>query len=160
MEAMKNNVVVAIEVAARMQRNGVSLWGSLAVALAQYVDTKDVDGAKACIKVGEDEYVQAHPKGAKPSELSAYRSAKSVALAAVKGCIALVDEAGKARGKTEVEGDIKAGKDEKTPIQKLSHTLKTMEALVQQCEGADYAEARKMIAETYARLFPLSGSAE
>ena len=75
------------------------------------------------LKAQEQEYKAAHPKC---DEFPvAYRTAKSVLLKAVSMGIALVDAKGKLKGKSALEAEIKAGKDEKSELEKFQNAVET-----------------------------------
>ena len=112
------------------QNKGVSAFGSLSTFA--YLCVKDLavapkeqaDVLGNSIRVEEATYKSEHPK--MDSFPTAYRSAKSVIMAAVKAGVSLVDEQGKPVGKSELEKATKEAKgDGKSEYEKFVSTMAT-----------------------------------
>lgn len=88
------------------------------------VDSKNqADVLKNGIGDEEKSYRAEHPKlEAMPV---AYRSAKSVIMSAVKAGVSLVRDDGSYKGKTELEKEVKAGKSEKSAVEKFTIAMNT-----------------------------------
>ena len=107
----------------------MSAFGTLSTFA--YLTVKDVvlakdaaDALKNNITVEEASYRTEHPK--MESFPTAYRSAKSVIMAAVLAGVSLVDEQGKPLGKSALEAATKEAKgDTKSEFDKFSSTLST-----------------------------------
>jgi hypothetical protein len=113
--------------------------------LASYVHQlvtagKDAEGIKATLKEDEKAYEKA--KGFKASSVGAYRSAKSVILKAVENGVSLVDDKGKALGKSALEKAIAECGDEdakasKTPEEKCMIALATFRSCYSSIDSPD-----------------------
>jgi hypothetical protein len=140
-------ILSAITIAARMDKAGANLWVTLCNALkgASY------DQAVALVESGEADWKAANPKAtAMPS---AWRSNKSVAMAALKNAVALFDDADKCKGKSAVEAELKELKGDKPVLDKVRSTLDTLTKLYAQCDATERAEARALIASLSIRLY-------
>jgi hypothetical protein len=140
-------LVSLIATAATMDKKANTLWSNLCTLVGNM--THDV-AVLACDNA-QDEWKQANPKAtALPS---AWRSAKSVALSALKNGVALLED-GKARGKSAVEADIKACKPDTSDMDKVRSTLDTLTKLYAKLgTSADRKEARNLIANLSIRLY-------
>lgn len=106
MTTLNNNLNEAIKAARTVDAGTGKVWSSTVEFIISLGHT-DHDQAKDEFKAQELEYENQHK--VQPKSFSAYRSAKSVALSALKNGIELhVD--GKPRGKTEIEKAIKDAK--------------------------------------------------
>lgn len=120
------------------EQAGADAWGTMLHETIERAAHRDENSFGRLTAVWEDGYKQDTGSSTMPG---AYRSAKSVLKNAIKAGIPLLDEAGKPRGKTAIEKDIKAAKDaakdEKTPEEKAYIMART---LIQFCEkhGLDY----------------------
>lgn len=108
---------------------GASAFGSL-IQYAYDVVKEQTGDSKAVANVlgngikGEElAFRSAHPK--LKEFPTAYRSAKSVIMSAVKAGVALVDAAGKLRAKSELEALVKEGKSPKSAVQRFETTMTT-----------------------------------
>ena len=135
---MKYNFETAAKYAVDASKKEGNLWNNLAGYIGELAQFHDVENIKSVLKNREKEYSDLHK--VKLSSIGAYRSAKSVALKAVSLGVALLNENGEARGKTEVEKDIKDNKEDKPVIDKIQSTCNTLNALLEQL--ADVDEAR------------------
>lgn len=115
----------AADAAIASEKKAGNLWlnlaGWVATEIAPMVQGKEDarELVKGAIDNAQEGYAEAHPKAKKLSEIVAYRSAKSVVLKAIECKITLVNDNGKVKAKSEVEAEIKEGKEEKTPIEKF-----------------------------------------
>lgn len=120
------------------ERKGGSAFGTLVTYSQEYITLQRMEQPevknevlanvlKNAIDKDESEYKAAHPKmDAMPT---AYRSAKSVILAAVKAGISLYDEDGKPMGKSALEKLTAEGKPEKAAIVKFQTTMTTASSI-------------------------------
>lgn len=105
----------AIKAARSVDAGTGKVWSGT-VEFVMSLGDVDHDSAKEAFKMQEAEYEEANK--VQPKTFSAYRSAKSVALSALKNNIDLHID-GKIRGKTEIEKAIKDAKSEtKSPFDK------------------------------------------
>ena len=134
---MKYNFETAAKYAVDASKKEGNLWSNLAGYIGEVAQFHDVDNVKSVLKNREKEYGDIHK--VKLSTIGAYRSAKSVALKAVSLGVTLLSDNGEARGKTEVEKDIKDSKEDKPVIDKIQSTCNTMSALLEQLADVDDA---------------------
>lgn len=103
------------------------------------------DVLKNSVKTQEQEYRALHPK--MQEFPAAYRSAKSVIMSALKAGISLVDDKGKYKGKTALEQEIKAGKDEKSELQKFQSSIDTASKIFAKIDNlGDIRQAKALTA--------------
>lgn len=134
----KYNFDTAAKYAVDSEKKAGNLWNNLAGYIGELAQFHDVENVKSVLKNREKEYADLHK--VKLSSIGAYRSAKSVAIKAVSLGVALLNDNGDARGKTEVEKDIKDNKEDKPVIDKIQSTCNTLNSLLDQL--ADIDEAR------------------
>lgn len=97
------------------------------------------------LKNGEKEHKQASKDASMPG---AYRSGKSVVCKAVHLGVALLDDKGKPKGKTQLEKDNKAAEAPKPTLDKFRATMQASFSLLNQIDNtADLAAARLLIAQ-------------
>lgn len=134
---MKYQFENAAASAIQAQKKESNLWSNLAGYIGELAQFHDVENVKSVLKNREKEYSDLHK--VKLSTIGAYRSAKSVAFKAVSLGVALLNDNGDARGKTEVEKDIKDSKEDKPVIDKIQSTCNTLNALLEQLDNVDDA---------------------
>lgn len=78
---------------------------------------------------------------------STYRAAKGTLVAAVKAGIPLVDADGNPRGKTAIENDVKALKEEKSELDKFKTSLNTATSIGAKLNAAERITAAKLVQE-------------
>lgn len=139
----------AIKAGVAANKAQMGVWNALILALAP--SGYDHDAAVLLAKNGEEEF-KASKKGAEIP--STYRSAKSVAMQALKLGVAVVTDKGIPLGKTDVEKAIKEAKGEKSGIEKVRATLNTLAALIDKCSDDERKEAKSLIATLMAEKFP------
>ena len=139
----------AIKAGVKANKAQMGVWNALVLALAP--SGYEHDAAVELAKQGEKAYKDSAPKDAEIP--STYRSAKSVALAALKNSVSLVTDSGLPRGKSEVEADIKTAKGDKSAIDKVRATLNTLASLLDKCSDAERAEAKPLIVTLMAEKF-------
>ena len=133
----KYNFDTAAKYAVDSEKKAGNLWNNLAGYIGELAQFHDVENVKSVLKNREKEYGDIHK--VKLSTIGAYRSAKSVALKAVSLGVTLLTENGDARGKTEVEKDIKDSKEDKPVIDKIQSSCNTLSALLDQLADVDDA---------------------
>lgn len=138
----------AIKAALRINKQVGSFWKDL-VLFAVESNPKDEEQLKEAFSVAEKEARTTVAKGTKLSNIAAYRSAKSVILAAYRNDVAVVNAEGVVRGKTEVEKDIKAVKAEgKTELDRFKSLMNSLSAVSVKFERKDeYATAFMLVKE-------------
>lgn len=134
---MKYNFETAAKYAIDSEKKAGNLWNNLAGYIGELAQFHDVENIKSVLKNREKEYGEINK--VKLSTIGAYRSAKSVALKAVSLAVNLLNENGEARGKSEVEKDIKDNKEDKPVIDKIQSTCNTLNALLDQLADVDDA---------------------
>lgn len=133
----KYNFETAAKYAVDASKKEGNLWSNLAGYIGELAQFHDVENVKIVLKNREKEYSDLHK--VKLSSIGAYRSAKSVALKAVSLAVNLLTDNGEARGKSEVEKDIKDNKEEKPVADKLQTAANTMNSIMDQIMDLDDA---------------------
>lgn len=136
--------ISAIRTVLSVEKKMGNFWNDL-VTFAMDVpmpDGLDAEGRVSVLKDAFNEQEQSDDvlallKGRKLSEFGAYRSAKSVIMSACKAGVSLLDEAGKVRGKSAVESDVKALKEEKPEIEKFKQMLASLTSVADKLEQSD-----------------------
>lgn len=146
------------DAAVATQKRGDGLWNHF----AKYVDEVKPDSLSGeelkakmseTLKHDEKVYRKMHPKTPKLGTIGAYRSAKSVILAAIEQGISLVDGEGKVRGKTEIEKQLKELKVEKTPMEKFRLMHSSLSAIASVLtDSAELKEAAQLVEDLYAKV--------
>ena len=134
---MKYNFETAAKYAVDASKKEGNLWSNLSGYIGELAQFHDVENVKIVLKNREKEYSDLHK--VKLSSIGAYRSAKSVALKAVSLAVNLLTDNGEARGKSEVEKDIKDNKEEKPVADKLQTAANTMNSIMDQIMDLDDA---------------------
>ena len=134
---MKYTFETAAKYAVDASKKEGNLWSNLAGYIGELAQFHDVENVKIVLKNREKEYSDLHK--VKLSSIGAYRSAKSVALKAVSLAVNLLSDNGEARGKSEVEKDIKDNKEEKPVADKLQTAANTMNSIMDQIMDLDDA---------------------
>lgn len=139
------------------QNKGVSAFGLLS-AFA-YDTVKELTGdSEAVLKVlknsvseQEAAYKVEHVKMAEFP--TAYRSAKSVIMGAVKAGVSLVDEDGKPKGKTQLEKETKDAKgDSKSELDKFRSTMSTAASIFAKMDTLSDVQASKLLVTELASM--------
>ena len=112
-------------------------------------DSKRLDVLKNTTKAGEDEFKKANKEMRMPA---AYRSAKSVIVTAVSLSIALKNEDGKYKGKTELEKEIKEGKPGKPEFEKFKASMNTATLIFGKLDALDDVRNAKELVRQLADL--------
>jgi hypothetical protein len=124
------------KVATDVQKRGVELWSMVALFVmgelaAQFKAGKDeekpAESLKAKFKENEEQYKKATEVNL--NSIGAYRSAKSVAVAASRYGVSIVEK-GNPVGKTEVEGKIKELREPQSDITTISRAFVTIQGKV------------------------------
>lgn len=144
----------AITAGVKAAKAQLGVWNALILALAP--SGYKHDAAVELAKQGEDDYKASHKSVEIPST---YRSAKSVALKALKLGVAVVTDKGIPLGKTEVEKAIKEAQGDKAPIEKVRTTLNTLAALIDKCDDEERKQAQSLLATLMAEKFPVKQAA-
>lgn len=134
---MKYNFETAAKYAVDSEKKAGNLWNNIAGYVGELAQFHDADNISSVLKNKETEYSTIHKT--KLSTIGAWRSAKSVCMSAVKVGVALLNENGEARGKSDVEKDVRALKEEKPVIDKIQSTCNTLSALLEQLADVDDA---------------------
>lgn len=147
---MNQHYATAAKAVKSLGKAGASLWVSLVMfAMTQQEDRVEqpVKGTdmKPMFKAAETAASVEHK--VKMGENSTYRVAKGVIVQAVSLGVALVDEKGKPRGKTDIEDELKGLKDEKPAIDKFKATMATATALAAKLDAKDTVMAAAMVSD-------------
>ena len=115
----------------------------------------DMDDKKTVKDFFKSQYEQAYKDQSGATTMpSAYRSSKSVVCKAVRLGVELLDESGKARGKTEVEKECKEleGGD-KSNVDKITTMLGTVSTLIDKArdEGEDLRTVQALLADLHSK---------
>ena len=145
----------AINAGVRANKAQMGVWNALVLALAPA--NADHDAAAELAKQGEKSWKESKAKDAEIP--STYRSAKSVALTALKVGVAIATPEGLPLGKTDVEKAIKEAKGDKATIDKVRTTLNTLAALLDKCDQSEKDTAQSLIATLFAEKFPAKKAA-
>jgi hypothetical protein len=141
-------ILSAIVAFGKVDKQASNAWNTLAESLSM---VRDEATFKSVTSTAEGEYKTNNPR----VEVlpGSYRSAKSVCLAAIKAGVALVDEKGRAKGKTAVEKEIKEGKAEKSASEKAKALIASLTAVCDKADTAELAIIKRMVAEMYSAKF-------
>lgn len=125
--ACDKNFLTAANAAMVVQQKGDSLYKYLALYAAPFIAAPAVN-VRPMLEAGFKSQEMAFYETTKNrvGKLAAYRSNKSVLLAAAEYGIVLLDGDGKVKGKTAVEKEIKEAKGEKTPMEKFKVVMGTL----------------------------------
>ena len=134
---MKYNFETAAKYAVDASKKEGNLWSNLSGYIGELAQFHDVENVKLVLKNREKEYVDLH--SVKLQQIGAYRSGKSVCMAALKCGVKLLDDNGNSRGKSEVEKEIKENKADKPLMDKIQATANTMNSLLDQLADIDDA---------------------
>jgi hypothetical protein len=115
-----------------------------------------VDAKQTKKQFGVQESLASAEKRITMGENSTYRVIKGRIIEAVALGVALLDSDGKARGKTAVEADIAALKDdkEKTAFEKFKGTMSTADKIAAKLDAKDMLLALALVRELEKSLMP------
>lgn len=149
---MNTTLTIALDRAFAAQSKGEGSFGSLVEFAHEYTSALTTVGEalrlalKGAIEGEEQAYEKAHA-GKSVKTLAAWRSAKSVVLAAVEAGIALVDEKGKPIGKTALEKAIKETRSPKSNVEKFAIAMNTASAVFAKVDTlADVMQCKALLA--------------
>lgn len=106
-------------------KNVIGLWNEFVLFVTEDLRTTVENDAKAAFKEKEKQTKEKDKFSLQ--EVGAYRSAKSVIMSALRYDIALADSQGKARGKTEIEKEIKDRKEPEAPIDTIKRSMSILD---------------------------------
>jgi hypothetical protein len=147
--AMNENFQKAAAAVKTLNSKGNSMWGAL-VAFALDASTNGASALKDNFKI--EERLAAATMRVEMGKNSTYKVAKSVIVRATEMGIPLVDKDGKARGKTDVEADIKLGKEEKSASEKFKVAMNTATSIAAKLEAKDIPVAAGLVKELLEKI--------
>lgn len=154
---LKEKFSEIVTLAKQTEARGAKLWNSM-VEFAVGTGVNDAETLKATFKNHEKEQKDA-PKGVNLQSIGAYRSAKSVILAATTHGVQVM-VGGKVRGKTEVEKELRAMKEPEATIATIQRSIElAVKKLAEVTEKDDamtafqLADMLRKKAEEHARRF-------
>lgn len=158
---MNGNYEKAVGVVGTLNKKGEGLWGLLCLFAhetrgvdANGKDNKMEGEALKAVFVA-NEKVASKDMRTDMNKNSTYRVAKGILVAAVEADLSLVDSDGKARGKTDLENELKDLKVAKSPLEKFQTAVASASKLVDKLDPADHATAyllAKQVADDLAAL--------
>lgn len=144
------NAVKSIDKGVKAMWPGLVLFTVEAMRLIPNVKTPDM---KPAFKAAEKQAtVEAKVR---MNENSTYRVQKGLLCNCVSKGITIVDGAGKPRGKTELEDELAALKDEKSPLDKFKTSMNTANALADKFTTMpEYLSAASLVNDLMKKLTP------
>jgi len=145
----------AVKAVKSLGKAGASLWSSLVMFAMTLQDGDPVQpdvntDMKGAFKKAE--LVASIESKVAMAENSTYRAAKSVITNAVAAGILLTDDKGKPRGKTEIEDELKALKEEKTELEKFKSSIATASKIAAKLDAKDIVLAATLANDLFKLL--------